>query len=376
MHVLLISDRYFPDNSGTSMRSQSLAQGVLSLGVDITVATLTHRASLGENDGYKNPRIEIIDGVRVYRFKSQIALLLGMFKIIRKHKCQLIHARGPRYGLFAYLLNLVLRVPYILELSYILEQKSFFRNYLLSLVIHSAARIVVLSQCASNWALKNLGITADKIDVVINGIDIDKFDPNKYTDKKINLSIGQNLVVGYIGSFYEWQGIFNFVKIAKILCDQRNDIKFLMIGDGPDLGSTIELAKELKIYDKVIFTGNVSNQEIPSFLKTIDIFLVVRPPYLINQIAVPLKLFEAMAMEKAIIVTPAEPLVEIIRNEKTGIISSYDVQDIADKALMLLQDAPLRRFLGENARLDVISKFSWVQVSILLSESYKRVIKE
>lgn len=374
MNILIISDRYFPDNSGTSIRSIALAEGVVRNGIQVEIATLKEFSDLGLNITKEALSFEIINGIQVFRFRSQIEMIFGLIKLIKRKKYHLIHARGPRYGFIAWILWKLFHIPYILEINYYIEQKNLIKKFLLQRILFSSNRIIVLSNFAVDWLVNNFKIKKEKIDVIVNGIEIEKFTLSQSDENFLDLCLDNCDVVGYFGTFHGWQGVFNFVKAAKLICNKNKNVKFLMVGDGPDLNRTIELSKELEINEKFIFTGNVSNLMIPKILSKMDIVLIPRTSELINQIAVPLKILEAMAMEKAIVVTPARSLVEVIEDRFTGLIADYAIEDIVDKVLNLLNNYQLRKFLGKNARNEIMSKYSWSLVSTLLTISYEKAI--
>ncbi len=376
MRILILSDRYLPDNSGTALRSAALATGLVRQNAtQAHVATLTRCMLPGLAEGNQPPGDEDLDGVRVHRFSSEKALALGLPTLHRRFHFDLIHGRGPRYGFYARMLGMLFRIPSIVELNYIIPQQGLLRRAIWHYTLQSASRLVVLSDHARKWATEDLGVSPERIDVVINGIDLSRFSPEKIgNEKKALLGLDDHPIVGYVGTFIEWQGVLEFVRVAALVAAQRTDARFLMVGYGPDFERTKQMITELALDDRFVLTGNVPPAEVPSCMMAMDVVLLARPPQLLNQVAVPLKLLEAMAMGRAIVVTPVRGLCELVRDRETGVVAGPSTEDIASAVLGLLDDSNMRVAIGKSARQSVETRYTWESAVSSLLTSYQRVL--
>ncbi len=378
MRVLILSDRYPPDNSGTAIRSAALATGLIRQSTVVPhVATLAHVMLPGQSQAVLPCGDAVLDGVYVHRFSSERRLVLGLPALYGRFNFGLIHGRGPRYGFYARLLGMLFHTPSIVELNYVIPQRGLLRRIIWRYALQTANRLIVLSDYARNWATQNLKVAPEKIDVVINGIDLSRFSPDRIgNERRAQLGLGDHLVVGYVGTFIEWQGVFNFVYVADLVARERNDVRFLMVGYGPDFEPTQTLVARLALDDKFVFTGNVPPEEVPSYMAAMDIILLARPPQLSNQVAVPLKLLEAMAMGKAVVVTPVQGLCELIRDGETGIVAGPSREEIALAVLELLCKSDLRTAIGKAAHQHVEARYTWESAISRLLSSYQRAMQK
>ena len=374
MRILILSDRYLPDNSGTALRSAALATGLVrQYEVQVHVATLTHCMLPGRAEGKLPSGDADLDGVHVHRFPSERRLSLSLPALHRRLGFDLVHGRGPRYGFYARTLGMLFRIPSIVELNYVIPQQGVLHRAIWSYTLQSANRLVVLSEHAREWAIENLHVSVDRVDVVINGVDLSRFSPTQPKARnKFLSSLGNHPIVGYVGTFIEWQGVFEFVRVAALIAAQRPDVRFLMVGYGPDFERTKQMATQFSLEDRLVFTGNVPSEDVPGYLAAMDVVLLPRPPQLSNQVAVPLKLLEAMAMGKAIVVTPVAGLSEIIHDQETGIIAGPATEDIALAVLRLLDDIELRSVISGKARSFVETKYTWSVAVSNLFISYQK----
>ena len=381
MRVLILSDRYLPDTTGTALRVARLGQALIRARFcdEIHVATSMQCALPEKPDKTQNkplPPYEQLDEVHVYRFSSEVNMLRKLLPIHRRRRFSLVHGRGVRYGLYARLLSAWWHIPSILELNSINPQSKGVRSVLWRYAMRSSDRLVVLSSYAKEWLMKEMAISEDKIDIVINGVDLDLFKISSFSsDLRHKYGLMGVRTVGYVGTVLEWQGVFEFVYVAAIVAGQAPDVRFLMVGGGPDLERTIQIAQQYGLSDRFVFTGSVPPHEIPAYLQLMDVVMLPRPPqFLKNQLASPLKLFEAMAMKRAVVVTPVRGLSEVIVDRQTGLVAGPSTQDIASAVVELLQNEDLRLSLGQAARKQIDKGFTWESAAMQLIESYRKAL--
>lgn len=377
MRILIITDRYLPDVSGTSLRMSYLVRPLIQTGnCDLHIATL--KSYLVPDDVAKNgvPGYEHLDRVHVHRFSNEFQMVNRLAILHKNFQFDLVHARGVRYAFYIRILSPFFRCPLVLELNSVNPQRGLFKSFLWRYALSSSDRLIVLAKYAREWVKHQYKIPVSKIDVVVNGVDAARFNLDECNKiERASLRLSNNLVVGYVGTFLEWQGVLDFVRVAVLVARKHPDIRFLMVGDGVDFVKTKQLAHNLGIVDKFIFTGVVAPQEVPSYMKLIDIFVLPRPgKFLKNQIATPLKLFEAMAMKRAIVVTPVHGLCEVVADRKTGIVAGPSIENIASSVVELVDNNDLRAQLGKAASQVVKNKYSWKVASRNLLDSYQKAL--
>ena len=210
-----------------------------------------------------------------------------------------------------------------------------------------------------------------------NGVHSDRFVPKPQNSQlKANLGIEQDTtVLGYIGSLVSYEGLDLLLESLPIVKGQtQSKFKLLIVGDGAYMDKLQTLSTSLGLDNDVIFTGRVPHEEVEDYYSIVDIAPFPRLPLPVTEMVSPLKPFEAMAMEKAVIASSVDALVEIVDHNNTGLIfEKGSKSDLASKIVGLIDDRMLRQELGEKARIWVCENRDWSSISGTLGEIYSRL---
>lgn len=225
--------------------------------------------------------------------------------------------------------------------------------------------------------LRAEGIADTKITVVPNAVDTDHFTPRATdTDRKAELGFGEELVIGFIGTFGAYEGL-DLLLHACALLRQRNSPSFrlLLVGDGEALPSLKTLAIQLGLQATVTFSGRVPHDQVLSYYSLFDVAAYPRKGLRVCEVVSPLKPYEAMAMEKAVIVSDVQALAEMVQDGQTGLVHAKDdIGSLADCLERVLRDRDLRHTLGINARRWLVENRTWDRVTERVAEVYTRLI--
>ncbi len=357
MRILHVAGAYLPYIGGSSLRLSSLLK---EMAASCELHLLVPQKDIYGKNIYEveTKGYEVLDGVCIHRVAKVSDLRKGVRTLSREHNVDLIHAHNPR---FAFLSLLAFsRKPLICEIHAITDM-SWPKHLVSKLVYRFSERIIVLSNSAKEELVRRYKVSPNKIEVIYNGIEAGKFKPSGQGALiREKHSIVDKSVIGYIGTFYEWQGIEDLVRAFSLVAEKKPDVRLLLVGEGPDLERVRNTIDSSLIKDKVILTGRVPPAEVPHYFEAIDVFVIARPSTISTQTAVPLKLLEAMAMGKAIIATHVRGLSEVVEDRVNGLlIQPGNVEELAGKVLELLADEPLRRKIGSNAREQATREFSW-----------------
>jgi len=165
------------------------------------------------------------------------------------------------------------------------------------------------------------------------------------------------------------------LEAAASLRKRGRSFKLLLVGDGRDRDALVEQARRLGLDDgTLVMPGRVPNDEIAHYYSLIDAFVVPRTADRVSSLVTPLKPFEAMAMERALVVSDLPPLREIVTPGETGLL--FRPQDAADLAAVLeglLDDEALRVRLGRQAREWVTAERTWAQNGQRYRTLYERL---
>ncbi len=215
--------------------------------------------------------------------------------------------------------------------------------------------------------LMELGISPEKIIVNPNGVNPDMYTP-KVDGKAVRekLQIGEEkVVIGFIGTFGAWHGADILVKAYAQLVKKKeymDKVHLLLVGDGLKMPEVKNIIRENDIEKKCTLTGVIPQKEGPKYLAACDILV---SPQVRNADGTPFfgsptKLFEYMAMGKAIITSNMDQMAEIFEHRRTAILCEPgSVQEVADAMALLSDDQELRKILGRNAREEVCKNYTW-----------------
>ena len=145
------------------------------------------------------------------------------------------------------------------------------------------------------------------------------------------------------------------------------DIKCLIVGDGPDRIKLENLARQLKIEDRVFFLGQIEHNKVFQYLKISDVF--VRPSL---SEGLGNSFLEAMAVGIPIIGTPVGGIPDFLKDEKTGLFCEVRNHfSIAEKIVKILKDEKLKNRLVENAKELVFKNYNWDNIAKEMDEVFK-----
>lgn len=221
------------------------------------------------------------------------------------------------------------------------------------------------------------GVNEEKIVVVPNAVDPDVFHPvadrSAALRRRLRLDDSE-VVVGYISSLVAYEGTDTLIAACAKLRNKGRSVKCLIVGDGPERPRLQQQSYELGVADVVVFTGKVPHTDINDYYNAMDIFVVPRRSDPVCHLVTPLKPFEAMAAERALVVSELPPLLEVIDGGSCGIsFRPEDPLELAHVVESLMDDPVRRRDLGVAARAFVEENRTWHRNAERYRELYERL---
>jgi glycosyltransferase involved in cell wall biosynthesis len=288
----------------------------------------------------------------------------------------MFYQRHGRFTVAGPLLSQWMRVPFVLEynaselwLAHYWDPTRFriWLRLCEEVSIRCASLIVVVSTPIREELLQR-GIPAERILVSANAVDPEHFHPGCGGDQvrqQIGAAQGQT-VVGFVGSFSHWHGMAILQQAIREIfrADSCAPITFLLVGAGPLHGEMRKGLQDLEESGKVIFTGTVPHDRVRAYLDAADILVSphVRLPDGRPFFGSPTKLFEYMAMGKAIVASDLDQLAETLTHNETALlVAPGDVGQLVDAIRLLAQDDGLRQRIGKQAREAAVARHTWRQ---------------
>ncbi|HKG77538.1 MAG TPA: glycosyltransferase, partial [Beijerinckiaceae bacterium] len=180
--------------------------------------------------------------------------------------------------------------------------------------------------------------------------------------------LGGRLVIGFIGTFGPWHGVEVLAEAFATLLERRADlrerVRLLLIGDGERLSAVRDILGRRQCLGETVMTGLVPQADGPEHLAACDILVVPTVPNADGTpfFGSPTKLFECMAVGRAIAATPVGQVADILDDGRTALLTPPSDADALARALERLVDDPaLRASLGQAARAEVMQKHTWRQ---------------
>jgi len=293
-------------------------------------------------------------------------------KIYKEFKFDLIHAHvALPDGLAAVKLKQIYRKPVIVTIHGQDLQQTLYKNSncktALFYVFKQADKIVTVSSKLKRIAKENFGF-AKKIITIGNGVQI-----NKLVLKRNNILRGNDFncrIILSVSNLILQKGIDYNLKAFARLVDKYSNLRYLIIGDGPEMKHLKELSNNLRINKRVEFLGKLPHHEVIKYMAKADIFSL--PSW--NE-GFGVVYLEAMACGKPVIGCKGEGIEDFVENGKTGLlVKPKDVDSLAKAMDYLLSNPDEARTMGERARKLVLENYTWEKNAEKIIKIYKEVL--
>jgi glycosyltransferase involved in cell wall biosynthesis len=385
MHILFLTDNFPPEGNAPASRTYEHAREWVKLGHDVTVITCAPNFPEGVLfDGYKNKwyQREVMEGIDVVRVKTYITANEGFVKRILDYisfgvmggiaglfqtRPDVIVSTSPQFfcACGAWVLSVVRWKPWVFELRDIwpasitavgaMEKSTIIRvlEKLEMFLYRRADRIVAVTNSFKTELIER-GIDGDKIDVVINGVDLSKYSPVETKSPALadQYGLAGKFVVGYIGTHGMAHALDKVLDAAALLQD-NDDVRFLFAGGGAERASLERLAAERGL-SNVVMMPRQPKEAMPAVWSLCDISLIsLRDTPLFTKV-IPSKIFESMGMGLPMVIAcPAGEATDIIAGTSSGVmVEPENPEALADCIAGLYSD---RTRLAELASASSVS---------------------
>lgn len=170
------------------------------------------------------------------------------------------------------------------------------------------------------------GVPQEKVTVVPNAVDMEAFRDVSPRDPELSARFGleDGATIGFIGSFYAYEGLDLLLEAAARFREERPDLKVLLVGGGPQDARLKAQAEAHNLGDTVFFTGRVPHEQIQRYYGLIDVLVYPRHRMRLTELVTPLKPLEAMAQGKLVLASDVGGHQELITHGETGFLFPAD----------------------------------------------------
>jgi glycogen synthase len=411
MRILHIVHRSFPGTSGYAIRTREIVTKEMAVGLEPLVVSSPSQAPAGPLD---SERSEMIEGVRyfrscgrllspttevrdrsraraVLRIAQNASLLRISLRLARQYRPSVIHAHSPfTCGLTGSLVSRLTGIPWVYEMRGIWEDSHVSRDTMTdNSIIYKAVRglegialrqadlCLVISDPLREEVIRR-GVGPEKIRIVPNGVDVQDFFPGPPPpDLRDKWNLNDRIVLGYIGSFFHFEGLDLLVTAMGRISREFPDARLLLVGEGEATAELQRLATLSGCSDKIIFVGRVPHSQVSDYYKLCDLMALPRRDTRLTRVVTPLKPLEIMAMAKPLVASDIGGHLDVVKDKINGLLFRADDEaDLAGKCEAVIRDQNLRKDLGSRARLWVEENRDWRILIKQYVEIYESLIQD
>jgi len=305
--------------------------------------------------------------------------------ILEREKPDFIYQRYLLYSIAGVKVAKKLKIPIVMEFngSDVRLSKEFgtlfmpekFANFMERKILKQSDVIVTVSRVLKEELL-NIGIPMKSVYVIPNAADPTRFTPSTNGGEiRKQLGLTDKIVVGYFGAFHRWHGVEVLVKAFQKSFGRNKNIHLVLVGTGELYEDIKKLIMREKLTDVVTLTGVVPYTEVSKYMAMCDIctapFLPVERFFFS-----PIKIFEYMAVAKAIIASKIGQIGEVLKDGESAIlVEAGDRSALSEAILGLAKNPELRERLGNVARKEV-EKYTWERNAEKILEIYQKIRRE
>ena len=308
----------------------------------------------------------------VLEFSYSFYAFFKLSKAIIKHKPDCIYERCNLFlpaGIWA---KKFFKLPLQLEVNSPLyqERKKYggialdsLAKWSESYVWRNADRVLPVTHVMASY-IKAVGVPEEKITVIPNGVDTSIFKPKNAANRAQRFE--GKLVVGFVGFCREWHKLDEV--LALLANDNRENVFFLLVGDGPVIPELKTQAKALGFEKQFETTGLVKRTEMPYWLDQMDIAL--QPA--VTPWASPLKMIEYLAKGLAIVAPNSANILELLNEKNSCLFEEDNLQGMIEQIERLIDDEVLRDNVSKEALATIERlQLSWRGNALKIVQGYK-----
>jgi len=242
---------------------------------------------------------------------------------------------------------------YVNQMIYDIEKKG----------MHSADRVIAVSHFTRNIAISRYGVSGDKVEVVYNGVE--RSDNGNWVLAETGIEKDEKIVL-FLGRITMQKGPEYFLQAAKKVLNVMDNVKFVMVGSGDLAFRAVEMAAELGIGQKVLFTGFLRGDDVKKIYQMADLYVMpsVSEPFGIAPL-------EALDNDVPVIISKQSGVSEVLMHALK--VDFWDVDEIANKIIAVLKYPPLQITLRNYGNFEV-RKLRWTETAARCLKIYEKTL--
>ena len=224
--------------------------------------------------------------------------------------------------------------------------------------LHAVDHIIAVSEVVKKQAVKEYFLKEEKVSVVHNGIESEKFKVQSKKSKEIRSTLGfspSDVVLMYLGRIEEEKGLQHVIDVLPSLSEEFPQVRFMVVGDGPYLDKLKVHSAKLKVGDLISFVGKVPYDEVPGYYAAADVFVFPT----MRREGFPMTVIEALAAGLPVVVANSGGAAEAVMDGETGfVIDPGDTGKLEEVLRELLASSSLRTSMSRQASIAAAKRYS------------------
>lgn len=343
--VLHVLDHSLPLHSGYTFRTRAILKAQAAAGIEVRAITGVRHVAPGPNPEeadellfHRTPGTASgLPGLREWREIGMLAAAIG--KVCDEWRPDILHAHSPALcGQAAARVAKARGIPFVYEIRAFWEDaavgngagregsvKYQLTRALENHVVGTADAVVTI--CAGlRGDLIARGIAPERISIAPNGVDLTLFGEPVTRDPALaaELGLGDGPVIGFIGSFYDYEGLDDLIAAMPGLIARQPDARLLLVGGGPCEDALRAQAAASPAAAMIRFVGRVPHHEVERYYALTDVLAYPRKASRLTELVTPLKPLEAMAQDKLVAASSVGGHRELITDGVTGTLFAPD----------------------------------------------------
>jgi len=397
--ILHVLDHSLPLQSGYVFRSLGILRTQRSFGWEtLQLTTPRYNAGTGTEtvDGWtfqRTPKPGLPGaGLPILREVAEMAATARQIgRVARAERPDIIHAHSPLLdALPAICAGRRLGIPVVYEVRALWEDAAVDIGHssegglrycatraLDTLALKQADGVVAICQGLRD-EIAARGVPAERLAVVPNAVDrIPPLDPARTQGRALRarLGIDDKFVLGFVGSFYHYEGLKLLVAALPELARAVPNLHVLLVGGGPEDAALRRLVADQGLAESVTFTGRVPHGEVPGYYQALDLFVCPRLKMRLTDLVTPLKPLEAMAEGVAVLASDVGGQRELVEHDRTGLLfAAGDPAALVAQVARAAAAPELRSRLVETGYRHVSAERTWAACAAPYKALYARML--
>jgi colanic acid biosynthesis glycosyl transferase WcaI len=232
-------------------------------------------------------------------------------------------------------------------------------------------RLVVVTPAFEDHLVKHWSVLREKISVIENGVETQLFAPEAASELRRELGVEEKFVVSYIGTMGMAHGLETILDAAALL-QPRNEIVFLMMGEGAEKDRIMALARQREL-NNMRFIDQQAREQVPAYISASDVCLVPLRKNELFKTVIPTKMLEFMSCARPVILGVDGQARSILEEARAGLaIEPENSAALANAICYLAANREIAREMGRSGREHIVRKFSRRHTA----EKYVRMLEQ